>query len=256
MLQRKGARYRYSTIAVTGFANIADSLAAIEECVFQKNYLTMPQLLDMLANNFEGKENIRQLLINKAPKYGNDIETVDEYAHWLTRMTNEQIHQYTDGRDGQYTMVVATQSYNVVLGQLIGALPDGRKAYTPIADNASPMIGMDVNGPTAVAKSIGTSDPLIPQSGVLLNQRFDPAVVKGEKGLQIIETVIRTYFDTQHGQHIQLNIVDDETLRAAQVEPQKYRNILVRVAGYSAYFVDLEKDIQDNIIARTLQTSV
>lgn len=118
------------------------------------------------------------------------------------------------------------------------------------------MIGMDVNGPTAVVKSLGTMNPMLAQSGVLVNQRFDPAIVKGEKGLQIIETVIRTYFDEEHGQHIQLNVVDDETLRAAQKDPQKYRNILVRVAGYSAYFVDLEKDIQDNIIDRTLQQSL
>ncbi|MGN0658563.1 MAG: glycyl radical protein [Emergencia sp.] len=256
VLQRKGADHRYSAVAITGIANIADSLAAIDECVFRKNYLTMSELMDLLASDFEGKENMRQLLINKAPKYGNDIEEVDAYAHWLTKLCNDQICKHTDGRDGKYTMVVSTQSYNVVLGQLIGALPDGRKAYTALADNASPMIGMDVNGPTAVMKSLGRTDPLIAQSGILVNQRFDPAVVKGDKGLEIIETVIRTYFDEEHGQHIQLNVVDDETLRAAQKEPQKYRNILVRVAGYSAYFVDLEKDIQDNIIARTLQQSL
>lgn len=256
VLQRRGADHRYSAIAITGIANIADSLAAIDECVFNKKYLTMTELMELLASNFEGKENMRQLLINKAPKYGNDIETVDAYAHWLTKLCNDQIVKHTDGRDGQYTMVISTQSYNVVLGQLIGALPDGRKAFTALADNASPMIGMDVNGPTAVVKSLGRIDPLLAQSGVLVNQRFDPAVVKGEKGLQIIETVIRTYFDDQHGQHIQLNVVDDETLLAAQKDPQKYRNILVRVAGYSAYFVELEKDIQDNIIARTLQQSL
>lgn len=256
VLQRKGTDYRYSTIAVTGVANIADSLAAIDECVFRKQYLTMKELMELIASDFEGKEDMRQLLINKAPKYGNDIPQVDEYAHWLTKLCNHQICRHTDGRDGKYTMVISTQSYNVVLGQLIGALPDGRKAYTPLADNASPMIGMDVNGPTAVVKSIGRIDPLLAQSGVLLNQRFDPAIVKGEKGLDIVETVVRTYFDTQHGQHIQLNVVDDDTLRAAQKEPDKYRNILVRVAGYSAYFVELEKDIQDNIIARTLQQTL
>lgn len=256
VLQREGALYRYSAVAVTGVANIADSLAAIEECVFNKKYITMEELTELLKTNFEGKEAMRQMLINKAPKYGNDIEEVDKYAHWLAKLCNEQICKHTDGRNGKYTMVISTQSYNVVLGQLIGALPDGRLAYTALADNASPMIGMDVNGPTAVVKSIGRIDPLIAQSGVLLNQRFDPAIVKGDKGLQIIETVIKTYFDHEHGQHIQLNVVDDETLRAAQKDPQKYRNILVRVAGYSAYFVELEKDIQDNIIARTVQHSL
>lgn len=256
VLQRRGAEHRYSAVAITGIANIADSLAAIEECVFNKQYLSMGELMDLLETDFEGKENLRQLLINKAPKYGNDIEEVDCYAHWLSKLCNDQITKHTDGRDAKYTMVISTQSYNVVLGQLIGALPDGRKAYTALADNASPMIGMDVNGPTAVVKSLGRIDPLLAQSGVLVNQRFDPAIVKGEKGLEIIETVVKTYFDDQHGQHIQLNVVDDETLLAAQKDPQKYRNILVRVAGYSAYFVDLEKDIQDNIIARTLQKSL
>ncbi len=257
ILQRKGADYRYSTVAVTGVANIADSLAAIEECVFNKKYLSMSQLMELLETNFAGRENMRQLLMNKAPKYGNDIERVDKYAHWLAKLCNDQVTSHKDGRDGKFTITIATQSYNVVLGQLIGALPDGRKAYTALADNASPMIGMDTHGPTAAISSIAAIDCLIPKSGVLVNQRFDPAIVKGDKGLDIVETVVRTYFD-KHGQHIQLNVVDDETLLAAQKDPQneKYKNILVRVAGYSAYFVDLEKDIQDNIIARTLQQSL
>lgn len=255
VLQRKGADHRYSAVAISCVANVADSLAAIEECVLNRKYLTMAELMRLLETNFEGRENMRQLLINKAPKYGNNIGTVDKYAHWLTDLCNEQVTQYIDGRGGRYTTVISSQSYNVVLGTLIGATPDGRRAFEPTADNASPMIGMDVNGPTAAVSSIAAIDPLIPQSGVLVNQRFDPAVVKGEKGLDILETVVRTFF-TKNGQHIQTNIVDDETLRAAQNDPQSHRNILVRVAGYSAYFVDLEKDIQDNIIARTLQRSL
>lgn len=255
VLQRKGADHRYSAVAISCIANVADSLAAIEECVLNKKLISIDELMELLASNFEGKENLRQMLINKAPKYGNNIEAVDKYAHWLTNLCNEQVVQYTDGRDGQFSTVISSQSYNVVLGSLIGATPDGRRAFEPTADNASPMIGMDVNGPTAVVNSISAIDPLIPQSGVLVNQRFDPAIVKGEKGLDILETVIRTFFD-KHGQHIQTNIVDNETLRAAQKDPQAYKNILVRVAGYSAYFVDLERDIQDNIIARTLQQSL
>ena len=255
VLQRKGADHRYSAVAISCVANVADSLAAIEECVLGKKYLTMSELMDLLATNFEGKENMRQLLVNKAPKYGNNIASVDKYANWLADLCNEQVVQYVDGRGGKYTTVISSQSYNVVLGSLIGATPDGRRAFEATADNASPMIGMDVNGPTAVVNSIGALDPLIPQSGVLVNQRFDPAIVKGEKGLDILETVVRTFF-AKNGQHIQTNIVDNETLRAAQADPQSHRNILVRVAGYSAYFVDLEKDIQDNIIARTLQHSL
>ena len=256
VLQRKGAQHRYSAVAIAGgVANVADSMAAIEECVLNKKYLTMTELMELLETNFEGKENMRQLLINKAPKYGNNIESVDEHMRWLVDLTNEQFTKYTDGRDGRFSIIIASQSYNVVIGRSVGATPDGRRAYEALADNASPMIGMDVNGPTAVVNSIGAMDPSVPQSGVLVNQRFDPAIVKGEKGVDVLETIIRTFFN-KHGQHIQINVVDNETLRAAQIDPQSHRNILVRVAGYSAFFVDLEKDIQDNIIARTLQQSL
>lgn len=255
MLQHEGADHRYSAIAVSSVANVADSLAAVQECVFNKKYLTMSELMGLLKTNFDGREDLRQMLINRAPKYGNNIEAVDEYAHWLVDLCNEQASRYIDGRGGSFTIVVASQSYNVVLARLVGATPDGRRAFEDLADNASPMIGMDVNGPTAVVNSLAAVDPLIPQSGMLLNQRFDPAVVKGEKGLDILETVVRTFF-MKNGQHIQINVVDNATLLAAQKNPKDYKHILVRVAGYSAYFVDLEKEIQDNLIARTLQTSL
>jgi len=255
ILQHEGASHRYSAMAVSGVANVADSLAAIQTCVFEKKYITLSELMELLATNFTGKEDMRQLLINKAPKFGNDIEKVDKYANWLVALCDLQVQKYVDARNGRFTTVIASQSYNIELGKLIGATPDGRLAFTYLADNASPSIGMDVNGPTAVVNSLATMDPSIPHSGVLLNQRFDPAVVKGEKGLNILETVIRTYF-VQNGQHIQINVVDNDTLRAAQKNPKEYRHILVRVAGYSAFFVDLGKDIQDNIIARTMQTSL
>ena len=255
VLQQKGCDHRYSAIAVTGLANIADSFAAIEECVFNKKYLTMEQLLELLHTDFRDHEEMRQLLINRAPKFGNDIEQVDKYAHFVVKTLDAEGKKYRDGRDGELTTVWATQSYNVVLGRLIGATPDGRHAFTPMADNVSPMNGMDKCGPTAVVNSVNAIDSLIPQSGMLLNQRFDPVVVKGEKGINILETVIRTHFK-KNGDHIQINVVDNETLRDAQLHPENYRNMLVRVAGYSAFFVDLEKNIQDNIIERTIQTSV
>lgn len=255
VLQQKGCDHRYSAIAVTGLANIADSLAAIEECVFNKEYLTMGQLMDLLATDFEGKEDMRQLLINRAPKFGNDIEQVDKYAHFVVKTLDDEGKKHRDGRDGELTTVWATQSYNVVLGRIIGATPDGRHAFTAMADNVSPMIGMDTCGPTAVVNSVNAIDSTIPQSGMLLNQRFDPAIVKGEKGIDILETVIRAHFK-KDGDHIQLNVVDDETLRDAQLHPENHRNMLVRVAGYSAFFVDLEKNIQDNIIQRTMQRTV
>ena len=255
VLQQKGCDNRWSAIAVTGLANIADSFAAIEECVFKEKYLTMTELMELLATDFEGRENMRQLLINRAPKFGNDIEQVDKYAHFVVKTLDDEGKRYRDGRDGELTTVWATQSYNVVLGRAIGATPDGRHAFTAMADNVSPMIGMDINGPTAVVNSVNAIDSTIPQSGMLLNQRFDPSIVRGEKGKDILEAVLRAHFK-KDGDHLQINVVDNETLRAAQREPEKYRNMLVRVAGYSAFFVDLEESIQENIIQRTIQTTV
>ena len=211
--------------------------------------------MDLLETNFEGKEEMRQMLINRAPKYGNDIEQVDKYAEFVAEAINTEAKKYRDARDGEFDIVFATQSYNMVLGKIIGATPDGRKAFTPVADNASPMIGMDVNGPTAVVKSVDSGKRRNAQGGYLLNQRFDPNIVKGEKGIDILETVLRAHFKSE-GEHIQINVVDNETLRDAQLHPENYRNLLVRVAGYSAFFVDLEESIQENIIERTVQTTV
>ncbi len=252
LLQQKGSDHHYSTIGVTGLANVIDSLEAIDECVFKKKYITMSELIDMLDHNFEGSEDKRQMLLNRAPKFGNDIEEVDKYSYWFVDTMDTEAKKYHDAMGGQMTLVIATQAYNVELGKLIGATPDGRLATTPLADNASPMAGMDVNGPTAVVNSLACCDPLVPESGMLFNQRFDPQVCAGEKGLDIIETVFKAHF-AKGGFHIQINVLDDKTLRAAQKEPEKYKNVLVRVAGYSAYFVDLSEEIQNNIIDRTIQ---
>lgn len=255
LLQDKGADYRWDAMAITGLANIVDSFAAIEECVFNKGYVTMSELMDLLETDFEGKEDLRQMLVQKAPKYGNDIEQVDKYAQFVAESVDSEIKKYKDGRGGSFISVCATQSYNVQLGKNITATPDGRHAYTPLADNASPMIGCDMNGPTSVVKSLDSIDQGSFQAGMLLNQRFDPAIVKGEKGIDILETVLKAHF-AMKGSHMQINVVDNETLRDAQLHPENYRNMLVRVAGYSAFFVDLEKNIQENIIERTIQTSV
>ncbi|MGI6211805.1 MAG: glycyl radical protein [Anaerovoracaceae bacterium] len=252
LLQQKGSDHHYSAVGVAGIANMIDSMEAIEECIFEKEYMTMDELIHLMDTNFEGREDMRQLLKNRAPKFGNDNKKVDKYSYWLIDVLDNSMKQVKDAHGGPFTVLVATQSYNVEMGKDVGATPDGRLAWTPLADNASPNIGCDVNGPTAVVNSLARCDQLRPQSGLLLNQRFDPQIVKGDKGLDIIENVFRTHF-AQDGFHIQINVLDNETLYAAQKEPEKYRNILVRVAGYSAYFVDLSKEIQDNIIERTIQ---
>ena len=255
VMQQAGCPHRWGAFGVTGLANLVDSLAAIEECVFNKKYLTMSELMDLLETNFEGKEELRQMLINRAPKYGNDIEQVDKFTEFVAKSINDEAKKHRDARGGEFDIVFATQSYNMVLGKIIGATPDGRKAFTPVADNASPMIGMDVCGPTAVVKSVNSGKRCNAQGGYLLNQRFDPYIVKGEKGIDVLETVLRAHFGNE-GEHIQINVVDNETLRDAQEHPENYRNLLVRVAGYSAFFVDLEKSIQENIIERTVQATV
>jgi len=255
LLQQKGSDHHYSAVGVSGIANVIDSMAVMEECIFNKKLLTMDELIHLVDTNFEGKEDMRQLLLNKAPKFGNDNEQVDKFSYWLVDSIDTSMKRFKDGHGGDFTVLVATQAYNVEMGKLTNATPDGRLANTPLADNASPSPGLDVKGPTAVVNSLAYSDQLIPQSGLLLNQRFDPTVVAGEKGLDIIETVFRTHFD-QDGFHIQINVLDDETLRAAQKEPDKYKNIIVRVAGYSAYFVGLSEEIQNNIIDRTIQTGL
>lgn len=255
LLQDKGADYRWDAMATTGLGNIADSFTAIEECVFNKKYLTMSELMDALEGDFKDKEDIRQVLIHRAPKYGNDIEQADKYAQFVIENADAEIKKYKDGRGGKFISVCATQSYNVQLGKNITATPDGRHGFTPLSDNASPMIGCDTCGPTAVVKSLDSINQEASQAGMLLNQRFDPQIVKGEKGIDIVETVLKAHFKMK-GSHMQINVVDNETLRDAQVHPENYRNMLVRVAGYSAFFVDLEKNIQENIIERTIQTGL
>ena len=211
--------------------------------------------MDLLATDFEGKENLRQMLINKAPKYGNDNPQADKFAKFVAESADIEIKKYISGRGGEFTSLCATQSYNVQLGKNISATPDGRHAFTPLSDNASPMIGCDTCGPTAVVKSLDSIDQSHYQAGMLLNQRFDPQVVEGEKGIDILETVLKAHFGMK-GSHMQLNIVNNETLRDAQKHPDEYRGLLVRVAGYSAFFVSLEENIQENIIERTIQTGL
>lgn len=252
LLQHKGSDHHYTTISIASIATLVDSFAAIEECVFNKKYLTMDKLLELLDTNYEGAEDMRQLLINKAPKFGNNIEQVDKFGEWFVDSIDKSMKRFKDAHGGQWTSLHATVVYNVEMGKTVGATPDGRLAFTPLSDNASPMVGMDVNGPTAVVNSLAACDEMVPQSGMLLNQRFDPTIAAGEKGIDIIETVFRAHF-AQGGYHIQINVLDDATLLAAQKEPEKYKNIIVRVAGYSAYFVELGKEVQDNIIARTIQ---
>lgn len=249
-IQCGGARYSESGAFMCGIGNTADAIAAIDTLVFKEKKISMDELLEALKYNFEGKENIRLTLLNKAPKYGNDNDYVDGIAADILRHYKETVSKYKDSRGGKYVVVVESQSMNVSEGKCVLASADGRFAHEALNDNCSPVMGRDVNGPTATVKSVAKLDQKNAQDGCLFNIRFEPRSIQGEKGRMVLDSVVKTFFDNM-GEHIQINVVDDQTLRAAQKEPEKYRNLLVRVAGYLAYFTELDKSVQDNIIART-----
>lgn len=249
-VQDGGAKYSTAGLYITGAANLADSIAAIDTCVFKDKDITMDELIAALDKNFEGEERMRQLLLNKAPKFGNDNAYVDGIYREMMQFIAANVQEWPDARGGRYSFNVHSQTVNVSHGLVCGATPDGRLAGEPFCDNASPMMGRDTNGPTATVKSVASMGQASFHDGALFNLRFDPQGVAGEKGLKAIEGVIKTFF-FHGGEHIQINVVDDETLRAAQINPEKYKGLMVRVAGYMAYFTELDKDAQDTIIYRT-----
>lgn len=249
-VQDGGAKYSTAGLYITGAANLADSIAAIDTCVFKDKDITMDELIAALDKNFEGEERMRQMLLNKAPKFGNDNAYVDGIYREMMQFIAANVQEWPDARGGRYSFNVHSQTVNVSHGLVCGATPDGRLAGEPFCDNASPMMGRDTNGPTATVKSVASMGQASFHDGALFNLRFDPQGVAGEKGLKAIEGVIKTFF-FHGGEHIQINVVDDETLRAAQINPEKYKGLMVRVAGYMAYFTELDKDAQDTIIYRT-----
>lgn len=249
-VQHGGAKYTTAGMYITGAANLADSIAAIDTCVYKDKDITMDELIAAVDKNFEGEERMRQLLLNKPPKFGNDNEYVDGIYREMTHFIADNVQTWPDARGGWFSFNVHSQTVNVSHGEVTGALPDGRLAGEPLCDNASPMMGRDTSGPTATVKSVASMDQGAFHDGALFNLRFDPKGVAGEKGLENIEGVIKTYFK-HGGEHIQINVVDDETLKAAQKNPEHYKGLMVRVAGYMAYFTELDKSAQDTIIYRT-----
>lgn len=244
-----GARYNTNYIQGVGVGSMADSFAAIKSLVFEANLLTMTDLVKVLDANFAGYEKTRLLFVNRAPKYGND----DERADMLMREVFESFYAEVNGRPntkgGVYRINLLPTTCHVYFGSMTGAMPDGRMAGTPLSEGISPVQGADRHGPTAVLKSAGKMDH-VRTGGTLLNQKFTPQILEGEKGIETLVRLVRSYF-TLGGHHIQFNVVSAETLRSAQRDPGQYRDLIVRVAGYSDYFADLSKTLQDEIIART-----
>jgi formate C-acetyltransferase len=246
-----GARYNTSYIQGVGLGSITDALTSLKYNVFDKKNIDMKEFLYALKKNFAGSESLRQDLLNKTPKYGND----DDYADSVLRQIFEIYYNAIDGRPntrgGCYRINLLPTTSHVYFGSVCGATPDGRQAYEPLSEGISPVQGADVNGPTAVIKSASKIDHLR-TGGTLLNQKFTPQLLDDESGIEKLTQLIRTYFRLD-GHHIQFNVVTAETLRKAQKEPEKYRDLIVRVAGYSDYFIDLTFELQNEIIKRTEQ---
>ena len=244
-----GARYNTTYIQGVGLGSITDALTAIRYHVFDGRTVSMDELLTALRSDFTGHESLRQTLLHRTPKYGND----DDYADGVMRAVFEAYFQAVDGRPntkgGRYHINLLPTTVHVYFGSVTGATPDGRKAGMPLSEGISPVQGADRRGPTAVLKSAAKMDHAR-TGGTLLNQKFNPSLLKTDEGLDKFVQLIRTYFRLD-GHHIQFNVVDAATLRAAQEHPEQYRSLIVRVAGYSDYFCDLTKALQDEIIART-----
>ncbi|KGM95773.1 pyruvate formate-lyase [Clostridium novyi A str. 4552] len=261
-IQEGGGHYRFSGPLGVGIANVGDSFMAIKKLVFDDEKITLDKLKQALDTNFgedekdEGKKNelqgIKQMLLHRAPKFGNDIDEVDEFTREGALIYCNEVLKHFNQRGGKFLPGLYPVSNNVHLGSLVGATPDGREAYQPIADGVSPTRGADVNGPTAAANSVAKLEHYAAPSGTLFNQKFNPNSLKGDNGLKNLATLIRSYFDHK-GMHIQFNVVDKNVLLDAQKHPEKYRDLIVRVAGYSAQFICLDKGIQDDIIKRTEQ---
>lgn len=248
-----GARYNTSYIQGVGLGTTTDSLAAIKYNVFDKRHITMKELLDAVKANFEGYENLRQRFLNKTPKYGND----EDYADQVMKAIFEAYFDTIDGRPntkgGHYRINLLPTTVHIYFGKVVGATPDGRKAGEPLSEGVSPVQGADRKGPTAVIKSVAKIDH-VRTGGTLLNQKITPQLLASEIGLNKLAQLIRSFFKLD-GHHIQFNVVSSDMLRDAQKHPERYRNLIVRVAGFSDYFVDLSVDLQNEIIKRTEQTS-
>lgn len=248
-----GARYNFSGVQGIGIANLSDSLHALKGMVFDQQRLTFDELLASLKENFASEEGraIRARLINRFEKYGNDVDEVDLISADLLRYYCKEVEQYRNPRGGQFTPGSYTVSAHVPLGAVVGATPDGRFAGEQLADGGlSPMLGQDHQGPTAVLKSVSKLDNTLLSNGTLLNVKFTPSTLEGQQGLNKLADFLGA-FTRLKLQHVQFNVVNAEQLREAQKRPQDFTGLVVRVAGYSAFFVELSKEIQDDIIGRT-----
>jgi pyruvate formate-lyase/glycerol dehydratase family glycyl radical enzyme len=244
-----GARYNTSYIQGVGLGTMTDAFTSLKYHVFDHQTISLEKFVDILDNNFEGNEQFRQKLLNRTPKYGNDDDEADEVMQRIFEIYFNTVDGRRNTKGGEYHINLLPTTVHIYFGAVTGATPDGRLSATPLSEGVSPVQGADRKGPTAVIRSVAKMDH-VRTGGTLLNQKFTPQVLNSEDGLDKLVQLIRTYFRLD-GHHIQFNVVDAATLRQAQEHPEQYRSLIVRVAGYSDYFCDLSKTLQDEIIART-----
>jgi pyruvate-formate lyase len=244
-----GARYNFKSTIGAGSTDTGDSLTAVRKLVYEERKVSMEELCEALEHNFEGKESLQKIL-HKAPKFGNNDDYADEQVAWVSHIFAEEVGMELNTRGGHAVPMGAPMQYYLTGGKVVGALPSGRKAWEPLSDAWSPSAGCDLNGPTAILSSMGKIDNAELSAGVTLNVRLDPVIFRMRDGLNRFVQFIRAFAD-QGIYQIQFNIVNTETLLQAQKEPEKYKDLMVKVAGYSDYFTRLWKPLQDNIIART-----
>jgi trans-4-hydroxy-L-proline dehydratase len=244
-----GPRYNTSYIQCTGLATVTDSLSVLKKHVFEEGTTGMDILLNALQKNFEGNEPLRQRIRNRTPFFGNDNDYADDIAVKVYNDLLRAIDGKPNIKGGYYHVNMLSTTCHVYFGKVLGATPNGRFAGKPISDGTSPSHGCDTHGPTAVVRSLGKLDQER-SGGTLLNLRFIPSMLKGDKDIEKLGHLIRSYF-TLGGHHVQFNIVDTNTLRAAQANPEDFRDLMVRMAGYSDYFNHMNEDLQQEIIDRT-----
>ena len=232
-----------------GLGTVTDALSAIRHQVYDAKGLSMERLLKALAGEFPRRRKTRQLLRNKSPRYGNDDDRADDITREVFEMYFRAVDDRPNMRGGRYRINLLPTTVHIYFGRKTGATPDGRKAGEPLSEGISPVQGADRCGPTAVLKSAAKIDHLR-TGGTLLNQKFTPQLLAGDSGIARLGSWCAP-ISRMNGHHVQFNVVDAATLRAAQKQPEKYRDLIVRVAGYSDYFVDIGPDLQEEIIQRT-----
>ncbi len=244
-----GARYNTTYIQGVGLGTITDSLTSLKYNIFDNKIMTMKELLDAIDSNFKDYENIRNRLVRETPKYGNDEDYPDEIMKKIFDVYYTAVNGSPNTKGGFHRINLLPTTVHIYFGSVTKATPDGREEYHPLSEGVSPVQGMDIKGPTAVIKSASKIEHL-KTGGTLLNQKFTPQFLADDDGIAKLAYLIRAYF-RMDGHHIQFNVVSADTLREAQKNPEQYRNLIVRVAGYSDYFINLGESLQNEIIART-----